>query len=164
MKLLRLTSIALPIALAPILAVLTAEPDAASTGDFIELPAPVESTGMSIEEAIAERRSVRRFLDQPISDDIISRLLWSAQGVTEQTGKLRATPSAGATYPLELYLVDRRGVFHYWPDEQRLRMVAATDRRSALARAALGQDMVSQALNLPEKHKPFYIIPVGRPR
>ncbi len=226
MKLLRLTSIALPIALAPTLAVLTAEPDAASTGDFIELPAPVESTGMSIEEAIAERRSVRRFLDQPISDDIISRLLWSAQGVTEQTGKLRATPSAGATYPLELYLVDRRGVFHYWPDEQRLRMVAATDRRSALARAALGQDVVSQApislvvagvpertaarygrqrgeryvhievghaaqnvhlqavalglgsvpigafednqvrqaLNLPEKHKPFYIIPVGRPR
>ncbi len=144
----RIAATALTIALAalvPRLAAQAAEPEAESPGESIELPTAIDSTGMSVEEAIAGRRSVRRFRDRPLSDDIISRLLWSAQGITEPARNLRAAPSAGATYPLELYLVDRRGVFHYRPDEQRLHKIAAGDRRSALARAALGQDMISQA-------------------
>ncbi len=229
MEYLRITAATLTIALAasvPMLAACAAEPDAASPDDSIELPTPIDSTGMSVEEAIAERRSVRRFRDEPLSDDIISRLLWSAQGITEPSGNLRAAPSAGATYPLELYLADRRGVFLYLSAEQRLQKISSDDRRSALARAALGQDMISQApislviaavpgrtaarygtergeryvhievghaaqnvhlqavalglgsvpigafddnrvseaLDLPDEHKPLYIIPVGKPR
>jgi SagB-type dehydrogenase family enzyme len=148
MEQLRIAAIALPITLGALVSMpasRTAEPAAASPGGSIELPTPIDSADMSVEEAIAARRSVRRFSDQPLSDDIVSRLLWSAQGITEPAGSLRAAPSAGATYPLELYLVDRRGVFRYQPAEHRLQKIAADDRRNALARAALGQDMISQA-------------------
>jgi SagB-type dehydrogenase family enzyme len=111
----------------------------------VELPAPVESSTVTVEQAIAARRSVRQFVDGPLPDAVISRLLWSAQGITEPTRRLRAAPSAGATYPLELYLVDHRGVFRYVPDSHGLEQVAAGDRRAGLARAALGQAMIQEA-------------------
>ena len=148
MNYLRFATTALTVALAasmPILAACGAEPNKESQVDSIELPNPIEATGMSVEEAIAARRSVRRFRDQALPDDVISRLLWSAQGITDPERNLRAAPSAGATYPLELYLVDQRGVFRYLPDQQRLQAISSEDRRSALARAALGQDMIAQA-------------------
>lgn len=116
--------------------------------EHIQLPEPVESSNVSVEDAIGARRSVRRFSGQRLSDEVISRLLWSAQGITESRRNLRAVPSAGPTYPLELYLIDQRGVFHYQPTEHRLKKIASNDRRSALARAALGQDMISQAAPL----------------
>jgi len=111
----------------------------------VELPALVESSALSVEEAIAARRSVRQFVDRPLPDAVISRLLWSAQGVTETTRRFRAAPSAGATYPLELYLVDHRGVFRYLPEDHELEQVASGDRRAGLSRAALGQQMIREA-------------------
>lgn len=111
----------------------------------VELPAPVESSAVPVEEAIAARRSVRQFDDKPLSDAVISRLLWSAQGITEPTRRLRAAPSAGVTFPLELYLVDHRGVFRYLPEDHALEQVTPGDRRAGLARAALGQRMIQEA-------------------
>ncbi len=111
----------------------------------IELPNPVEPTSMSVEAAIAARRSVRQFVDGPLPDAVISRLLLSAQGITEPTRNLRAVPSAGATYPLEIYLVDHRGVFRYLPEVHELEQVASGDRRAGLSRAALGQRMILEA-------------------
>ena len=111
----------------------------------IALPAPVEFSAYSVEEAIAARRSIRRFVDRPLGDNVVSRLLWSAQGITDENRFLRAAPSAGATYPLELYLVDHRGVFRYVPADHQLEQIASDDRRAVLAQAALGQEMIRQA-------------------
>ena len=121
--------------------------DAAGPADQrrVELPPPVEASALPVEEAIAARRSVRRFIDRPLADDVISRLLWSAQGITEPTRRLRAAPSAGATYPLELYLVDHRGVFRYLPEGHQLELAASGDQRAGLAQAALGQRMIGEA-------------------
>lgn len=111
----------------------------------VELPDPSLRGEVSIEETIEGRRSVRSFRPDELSDEEISQLLWSAQGVTEERRGFRAPPSAGATYPLELYLVREDGVYNYAPDGHVLEPVKAGDARSGLAGAALGQGFVAEA-------------------
>ena len=67
----------------------------------ILLPKPELKGGKSIEECIFERESVRSFKDKSIEIEKTSQILWSAQG---KRGYKRTVPSAGATYPLELYI------------------------------------------------------------
>lgn len=109
------------------------------------LPIPETASTVSLETAIAQRRSVRSFKDAPLTDEQISQLLWAAQGVTDQRRGFRAAPSAGATFPLETYLVTAEGLFHYLPDQHALAEVKRGDFRKQLADAALGQDCVREA-------------------
>ena len=99
---------------------------------------------MSLAEALDRRRSVREFSEDRLSPEALSQLLWSAQGTTTAWGA-RTAPSAGALYPLELYLVTPEGLWRYHPREHDLRTVSQGDLRPALARAALGQAAVEDA-------------------
>lgn len=74
------------------------------TFETIKLPEPVQDSKTSIEQALLQRRSVRIFTDSPLTLADVSQLLWAAQGVTSPRG-LRTAPSAGALYPLEMYIV-----------------------------------------------------------
>jgi SagB-type dehydrogenase family enzyme len=100
---------------------------------------------MSLTEAIAKRRSIRDFAPDPLSLEQISQLAWAAQGITEPTRGLRTAPSAGALYPLELYLLTKDGVFHYLPQGHKLIQLSDADRRGDLSKAALDQSSVAQA-------------------
>lgn len=111
----------------------------------IALPKPKTKGTISVEEAIQKRRSVRNYSSKEVNLEDISQLLWACQGITEERGGLRASPSAGALYPLEVYLVKKDGVFHYLPDGHRLGMLSNKDVRQALADAALGQSYVEEA-------------------
>lgn len=125
-------------------------PPMAEQQDFIELPAPRLHGDASLEDVLFQRRSVREFADAPISLGEAGQLLWAAQGETDPEG-LRASPSAGALYPLEIYLVAgaveglEPGVYHYEVHRHQLEHVAGGDRRGRLAKAALGQSAVSGA-------------------
>lgn len=110
----------------------------------IALPPPARSGHMSLEEALARRRSVREFSDEPLSDQEVSQLLWAAQGITHPED-LRTAPSAGALYPLELYLVNAAGFYRYDPQRHELQRRSERDLRPALYRAALEQDSVKEA-------------------
>ena len=114
-------------------------------GSLISLPAPTTVGTMSLEEAIAKRRSNRDLSGQALSREQISQLAWSAQGITDSERLLRTAPSAGALYPLELYLVTAEGIFHYLPLEHGLFPVTTGDMRSRLSEAARGQATVAQA-------------------
>lgn len=70
----------------------------------IPLPAPELIGEMSVESAIKERRSIREFSQKNLALEDVSQLLWAAQGIIGRRG-FRAAPSAGALYPLELYIV-----------------------------------------------------------
>jgi nitroreductase len=83
------------------------------------LPRPRLTGNVSLEEAISRRASVRAFGPQPLRVEEISQLLWAAQGITRDWGA-RSAPSAGALYPLELYLVTHVGLSLYLPDGHRL--------------------------------------------
>lgn len=117
---------------------------------MISLPAPRQDSGFSLERALHQRRSVREFGGTALKRDEVSQLLWAAQGITDRDG-LRAAPSAGALYPLELYLVAGLvrdldpGVYKYAPAGHRLVKIVAGDLRRRLAAAAHGQDCVAEA-------------------
>jgi SagB-type dehydrogenase family enzyme len=116
----------------------------------VKLPEPRRDGKMSLETALAKRRSVREFKRDALSLAEVSQLLWSAQGITAPGGK-RTAPSAGATYPLELLLVAGNvqglapGVYRYRPAEHDLVRLVEGDRRGRLAAAALGQEFVADA-------------------
>jgi SagB-type dehydrogenase family enzyme len=116
----------------------------------MKLPQAKQKGTMSVEEALHRRRSVRSYANRPVALADVGQLLWAAQGVTSRDG-LRTAPSAGALYPLEVYLVAGRvndlapGIYKYRPAGHELLQVAEGDHRAQLAAAALDQDCVKQA-------------------
>jgi SagB-type dehydrogenase family enzyme len=114
----------------------------------IALPTPTHAGTISLEEAIQRRRSVRRFGPSPLPLAMIGQLFWAGQGVTSADGRLRAAPSAGALYPLELYVVTPTEVMHYLPQGHRAETRVAPDLRPELQALAVGQASVRAAAAL----------------
>jgi len=118
----------------------------------IKLPDPVLKGSISVEEAISKRRSIREYKDEPLRLEELGQLLWAAQGITSPKG-FRAAPSAGATYPLEIYVsVKERGViglpagiYHYDPFDHSLTLIKEGDHSLEIYRASLNQEWVKEA-------------------
>ena len=111
---------------------------------IIILPSPDTTGKVPLETAILERRSVRSFSDRELTIEQIAQLLWAAQGITDKKG-YRAVPSAGALYPLELYVVKKDGLFQYIPAGHRLNKLSGKDLRPQLQSAALHQSSIGRA-------------------
>lgn len=113
----------------------------------VKLPAPRYESQVSLEEALLARRSVRDYKDEPLILAEVSQLVWAAQGITNEWGG-RTAPSAGALYPLELYIVVgnvnelEQGIYKYNPKEHGLIMISQGDKRDKLAAAAFGQSWI----------------------
>lgn len=123
--------------------------DSAASGErrsnVVSLPEPQYDSSCSVERALLQRRSEREYLDEPLSLKEVSQLLWAAQGVTDRSGA-RTAPSAGALYPLELYLVVGNviglsgGVYKYNSQNHEMIRVLIGDFREQLTSAALNQE------------------------
>jgi SagB-type dehydrogenase family enzyme len=106
---------------------------------------------MSLEEALARRRSVRDYAAGSLTLEQVAQLLWAAQGVSDPVGGRRTAPSAGALYPLQIYAVAARvaalpaGVYRYVPGSHSLERVRAGPAAASLAKAALLQIAVAEA-------------------
>jgi len=122
-------------------------------GSWISLPPPSGKAAFPLEKAIALRRSTRAFLRTPIAIMQVSQLLWAAQGTTGKERGFRSVPSAGALYPLEVYLVVREngveelaaGVYHYEPSKHRMKKIRDGDHMGKLQEAALGQESIGMS-------------------
>jgi len=118
-----------------------------------ELPPPAAKSAALLDDVFRRRRSIRRFSRQPVDLDQISYLLWASTGTQRKQGgyEFRTTPSAGALYPIETYLVANnvegldRGVYHYSVRKHLLEQIRAGDHASDIAAAALGQGMCAEA-------------------
>ncbi len=125
----------------------------ASQPSQIYLPSPSREGGVPLEEAIDRRRSIRNFTPEPLSQSQLSQILWSAQGITDTSWQYRAVPSAGATYPLEIFVVCGAngaegisdGIYHYNGDSHSLTLQSRGDAREELARAAPGEESIYEA-------------------
>ncbi|MBE9482101.1 MAG: SagB/ThcOx family dehydrogenase [Chloroflexi bacterium] len=119
----------------------------------IYLPSPSQKGSISLEEAITRRRSVRHFTPELISQSELSQILWAAQGITDTRGRYRNAPSAGATYPLEIFIVCgidcieqiSDGIYYYNIANHSLNLHYDGDVRFELARVALDQEFIYQA-------------------
>ena len=109
--------------------------------------------GKSLWEAVAQRRSIRDFSNQSITFSELSQLIWATQGITMkvQGFDFRASPSAGALYPIETYLVVNRveeippGLYHYGVKEGQLALLREGSYGTELSHAGLGQEMLGEA-------------------
>ena len=116
----------------------------------IRLPEPRHDSDVSIEQSLLQRRSTRSYTGDSITLQEVSQLLWAAQGITDTRG-FRTAPSAGALYPLEVYVVSgdvdnlSAGIYKYEPREHELSLIMDGDKRSELADAALSQSWVEGA-------------------
>lgn len=125
-------------------------PTGAAAPSLIRLPPPRQDGTISVEAALAARRSIRSFAHKPVTLEELSQLLWAAQGITHPRG-LRTAPSAGALYPLDLFVVAGNiatlpaGTFRYEPHGHHLVPVEEGDQRPGLADAALGQSSIRKA-------------------
>jgi SagB-type dehydrogenase family enzyme len=117
--------------------------------DIIKLPEPKYDSKVSIERALLQRRSIRTYKDEPLTLSEVSQLLWAAQGVTGSRG-LRTVPSAGALYPLEVYIVVGSvkkladGVYKYKHPGHELLKISNGDKRAELYTAALRQGCIKK--------------------
>ena len=111
----------------------------------IDLPKPKVTSKVSLEETIIKRRSERSFEDKEIGMEALSQILWAAQGITNNEYGFRAAPSAGALYPLTLYVAKKDGVFRYIPDNHKLLEISNEDKRPSLVRASLSQSFIREA-------------------
>jgi SagB-type dehydrogenase family enzyme len=129
--------------------VLTAPFPVAENGEIL-LPAPHVDGRVSTERTLHARRSIREYAPGVLTLTDLSQVLWAAQGVTDTDG-FRTAPSAGALYPLEMYVVAGdvaelpQGIYHYRPRGHTLQRIAGGDIRPALMQAALGQPCIAQA-------------------
>lgn len=121
-----------------------------AAGVRINLPAPAAHGTVSVEEALSGRRSVREYSPDPLNLSDISQLLWASQGITGAQG-FRTIPSAGALYPLEIYVAAGNvtglpaGVYRYLPASHALERVADRDIRGDLWTNALNQEPIRDA-------------------
>jgi len=121
--------------------------------ESIQLPKPSTDAGPPVWETIALRRSVRGYSDEPMSLEQLSQLLWSTHGVTASRGghEFRTSPSAGACYPIDVYVVANRvegleeGLYRYLVGNHGLVLMRAGSIGAEVSRAAVGQRMCERA-------------------
>ncbi|MEO0072387.1 MAG: SagB/ThcOx family dehydrogenase [candidate division WOR-3 bacterium] len=116
----------------------------------MKLPAVRLESNVSVEEALNTRRSVRQYKKEPLTIQEVSQLLWAAQGKTAGWGG-KTAPSAGAIYPLTIYLAVGEvkelapGVYRYLSDNHELEKVLSKDMRKELTEAAWNQEYIQNA-------------------
>ncbi|MCX7696731.1 MAG: SagB/ThcOx family dehydrogenase [Bacteroidales bacterium] len=115
----------------------------------IVLPLPRKTGNMSVEEALFKRRSIRHYKNDSLTLEEVSQILWAAYGVTE--GRKKTCPSAGATYPLVIYLLAgevqslHTGLYRYDPYTHSIKLLIQKDLRKSLTEASLQQDYILHA-------------------
>ncbi len=122
-----------------------------SMEDIIQLPTPKLESNTSVEEALLNRRSVREYTKEPLTLSEVSQMLWAAQGITDKENGLRTAPSAGALYPLEIYLVAANvkdlpaGVYKYNYENHTLKKISEGDKRTDISNASLRQESLENS-------------------
>jgi SagB-type dehydrogenase family enzyme len=118
--------------------------DSDSDGDTdteFALPPPDLTSDVSLEETLAGRYSLRQYNNTSLTLQEISQLLWAAQGITH--GNFRSNPSAGALYPMEVYLATPERFYHYLPSGHRVEVLSEENKVEALGQTV--QNFVTKA-------------------
>ena len=119
----------------------------------IALPKVKTLSGLTLDEVVKRRKSIRLFSGEPVMLDQLSYILWATSGIQRVAAgyEFRNVPSAGALYPIETYLITNnvhylnRGIYHYAIQKHQLEVLREGDFSSAIASAALGDTMCRDA-------------------
>lgn len=127
-----------------------------------KLPKPIAYIQCDLNYAIGTRRSIRSYKSDALTHQQISNILWSCQGITDTSRNYRAAPSAGATYPFDIYCQImhskdiENGIYFYKHDKHELLLHKKGDLRAQLTRSCFNQAFINQV--------PFIVVLVAEPR
>lgn len=123
--------------------------------DNIQLPEPAKTSTVTLMQALQNRQSSRDFADKEIPDDVLSTLLWAADGVNRpDNGKLTA-PSASNAQDVRIYVIRKDGAYLYNNKENRLQKVSDKDLRASVASRQTVIASAPLALVLVSDHNKF---------
>ncbi len=129
------------------------DPRIKEKSSVIKLPKPDYSKGVSVEEAIMSRRSVREFSNKPLKVEQLSELLFASYGITgkEIHQMLRSAPSAGTLYPFDIFVVINNvkeiqpGIYLYDAFTHSIKSIKKGNFGKRISEAALGQEFLESA-------------------
>lgn len=129
-----------PVTVLALLSVLLRANYGSAQQSAIELPKPQTTGGMPLMQALAQRETTRAFADKPLSQQMLSNLLWAAFGVNRspevKPGGGRTAPSAMNKQEVHLYVVMADGAYVYEAGQNQLRPVVSGDVRAKVAQGA----------------------------
>ena len=117
--------------------------------ETITLPKPEFDKKIKFWDVIINRKSTRRFKNEPITRLKLSLLLFGMTGLTRifPNFAFRTIPSAGGLYPIEVYLVINnvevleKGIYHYNIQNHSLELMKKGDFRITAAKVCLDQQL-----------------------
>ncbi|HBG28337.1 MAG TPA: nitroreductase [Phycisphaerales bacterium] len=107
-----------------------ADANSAAEIKSIELPKPVMEGGKPLMEALKDRKSSREFSDEKLSLQVLSNMLWAANGISRPDGK-RTAPSARNKQEIDIYVAMEDGLYLYDAKENKLVGIVTEDIREA---------------------------------
>lgn len=97
----------------------------------ISLPQPDKTVSTTLFTALQNRHSDRDFATTPVSDAVLSQVLWAATGVNRPDGKL-TVPSANNVKDINVYVCRQDGAYKYIPASHSLVKVTDKDLRKII--------------------------------
>ena len=95
----------------------------------IKLPPPEMEGSMPLMQALKARHSTREFSSKPLPPQVLSNLLWAANGVSRPESGKRTAPSARDWREIDVIVATAEGAYRYDPPTHSLIRVVAGDMR-----------------------------------
>lgn len=96
---------------------------------IIKLPPPDKTGGKPLMQCLTERKTERNFDTKPLPPQVLSDLLYAADGISRPDGR-RTIPTARNLQPQQLYVAMPQGVYRYQPKTHTLELYMEGDLRA----------------------------------
>ncbi len=116
----------------------------------IILPEPVKTGGMPLMDALSARKTDRTFSKEELPLEVVSNLLWAANGINRPNGN-RTAPSARNLKEIKIFVVLPSGLYAYLPEENALKAISKEDYRPIVGKYPLTLLYVAD-LGMQSKH------------
>lgn len=130
----------------------------------IELPKPQMEGGKPLMQALKDRKTSREFSSEKLPMQVLSNMLWAANGINRPDGKHTA-PTAKNMQEIDVYVALEQGLYLYDAKENKLIGVLAQDLREATGKQPFVKDAPVNLVfvadyakmgNTPDDQKNFY--------
>ena len=98
--------------------------------ETIQLPPAALKNDVSLKEALTLRRTDRVFSEKPICDQLLSNILWAANGINRPEKGKRTIPAARGIYAITLYVLKADGIYRHELKNNTLVKISSEDARS----------------------------------
>jgi nitroreductase len=130
----------------------------------IQLPKPQMEGGKPLMQALKDRKTSREFSSEKLPMQVLSNMLWAADGINRPDGK-RTAPTAMNKQEIDIYAAMAEGLYLYDANAHILLPVLAEDIRAATGKQPFVKDAPINLVfvadyakmgNMPDTQKDFY--------